>query len=92
MAKIDQRIESLEEKLKQLKTRQLRAATRTRALLSKRERRDATRRRVLVGAVILAKVEAKEFDEALFRKWMSDALEREDDRVLFGLSHLSLHE
>ena len=38
-----------------------------------------------MGAVLLAKVEVKEFDEAVLQGWMDQALSREDDRALFGL-------
>jgi hypothetical protein len=47
------------------------------------------RRKILAGAVLLAKVEAKEFDEAVLRAWMDRALTRADDRALFGLGSLA---
>jgi hypothetical protein len=43
------------------------------------------RRKILVGAVVLAKVEAKEFDERVLRQWMDRELTRAEDRALFGL-------
>jgi hypothetical protein len=39
-----------------------------------------------VGAVLLAKVESKEFDAVVLYGWMDAALTRADDRALFGLS------
>jgi hypothetical protein len=47
--KFDERIETLETKLQQLKIRQQRIAARRAALLSSRARKDDTRRKILVG-------------------------------------------
>jgi prefoldin subunit 5 len=63
-SKIAERIESLEERLKQLKARQQRLESRRRSLESRRARREDTRRKILVGAVVLAKVDQE--DRALF--------------------------
>lgn len=54
-SKIDERIESLEERLKQLKARQQRALARARTVVNRTVRREDTRRKVLVGAVVLGK-------------------------------------
>jgi hypothetical protein len=43
------------------------------------------RRRFLVGAVVLAKVEAGEIEETTLREWLLPAVTRPDDRALFGL-------
>ena len=85
MAKLDERISGLEEKLKQLKTRQARLDARKRALASRRARNEDTRRKILAGALILAKVEAGDFDSRTFKRWLDKALTREDDRKLFEL-------
>ena len=87
--KIDERIASLEEKLQQLKTRQARAAARKRALLSRRTRKDDTRRKILAGAIALARVETGELDRHLFARWLEQTLRRPDDRALFGLPPLA---
>ena len=84
-AKLDERITGLEEQLKQLRTRQQRIEARKRALLSRRERAADTRRKILVGAIVLAKVEQGELDAGLLRGWLDQALTRKDDRELFGL-------
>ena len=88
-AKLDERITGLEEKLKQLRTRQQRIEARKRALLSRRERAADTRRKILVGAIVLAKVEQGEIDAAQLRRWLDQALTREDDRELFRLEVLA---
>ena len=84
-AKIDEQITGLEEKLRQLRTRQQRIEARKRALLSRRERAADTRRKILVGAIVLAKVEQGELEAARLRAWLDQALTRKDDRELFGL-------
>ncbi len=46
---------------------------------------DVTRRKILAGAILLAKVEAGDFDSRTFKRWLDKALTRKDDRELFGL-------
>lgn len=36
-----------------------------------------------MGAIVLAKVEQGVFEEKLLRRWLDQALTREDDRTLF---------
>ena len=84
-ANITERIETLEERLKQLKARQQRIEARRRALASRRSRREDTRRKILVGAIVLAKVEQGVIQESVLRGWLKGALTRPDDRALFGL-------
>lgn len=86
MAKLDERIETLEAKLKQLKVRQQRIDARARSLASRRARKDDTRRKILIGAVVMAKIEQGVFEQAVLRGWLEAALIREDDRALFELS------
>ncbi len=85
-AKIAERIGTLEERLKQLKAKQQRVEARKRTLESRRTRRDDTRRKILVGAIVLAKVEQGVIEESVLRGWLKGALTRPDDRSLFGLS------
>jgi hypothetical protein len=83
--KINERIEALEERLKQLKARQQRIDARRRSLESRRSRRDDTRRKILVGAIVLAKVDQGALDESVLRGWLKGGLTRADDKALFGL-------
>ena len=83
--RLDERIAGMEEKLKQLRTRQQRIEARKRVLLSQRERAADTRRKILVGAIVLAKVEQGEIDAGQLRGWLDGALTRKDDRALFKL-------
>ena len=83
--KLDERISGLEEKLKQLKTRQARIEARKRALLSRRVRKDDTRRKILIGATVLARIDRHELDHAELEAWLDAHLTRDDDRALFDL-------
>ena len=85
MVKLDERITSLETKLKQLKNRQAKLEARKRTLASRRARQDDTRRKILVGAIVLMRVEQGQLPEAELRTWLDAALTRADDRALFEL-------
>lgn len=80
-----EKIAQLEEKLRQLKAREQAVEARRRTLESRRSRKADTRRKILVGAVVLSKVERGEIDEAELRRWLDRSLTREDDRQLFQL-------
>jgi hypothetical protein len=80
-----ERIAALEEKLKQLKVQQQRKDARARTVEARRSRREEMRRKFLVGAVVLAKVEAGEIEESTLKQWMRPALSKPEDRALFGL-------
>ena len=85
MAKISDRVAVLEERLKQLKAKQQKIDARRRALEARQSRKEDMRRKILAGAIVLAKVEQGALDSALFQRWMDEALTREDDRALFKL-------
>jgi hypothetical protein len=83
--KIADRIESLEARLKQLKAKQQRAQARARTVANRTVRRAETRRKILVGALVLARVEQGVLEKSVLRGWLDGALERADDRALFEL-------
>jgi len=85
MVKLDERISSLETKLKQLKMRQTRLEARKKSLASRRARKDDTRRKILVGAIVLARAEQGQLPHQELRAWLDAALTRPDDRALFDL-------
>ncbi|WP_312283630.1 mobilization protein [Candidatus Igneacidithiobacillus taiwanensis] len=85
MQTIDERIAALEAKLKQEKAKKRQIEARKRAIESKRNRSQETRRKILVGAAILAKVERGEWPEDRLLAMMDSALTRANDRALFGL-------
>ena len=86
MPKIDERIQALEAKLKQLKVLQQRKEARARTTAAKRSRHEELRKKILVGAIVLAKVEAGEIEERLLKQWIDSAVTRPEDRELFGLA------
>ena len=85
MATIENTIASLEAKLRQAKAKKQQIEARKRALETKEERAKDTRRKILVGAVILAKVERGEWPNDKLLAMMDSALIRSEDRVLFQL-------
>ena len=85
MPKLDDRIATLQERLKQLQAKQQRAAARQRTIGARRERKADTRRKILVGAIVLARVEQGRLQQADLDAWLDEALTRPDDRALFGL-------
>ena len=89
MPGIEDRIADLERRLKQAKALKQQQVARERAADKKRQRSEETRRKILVGAVILAKVEHGEWPKERLRELMDKALTRADDRTLFGLPTLS---
>ena len=70
MPGIDDRIADLEKRLKQAKALKQQQVTRERAADKKRQRSEETRRKILVGAVILAKVEHGEWPKERLRELM----------------------
>ena len=86
MPKLDERIATLQQQLQQLKARQQRITARQRALESKRSRKADTRRKILVGAIVLAKLDQGEIDKAQLHRWLDEELTRPDDRALFDLT------
>jgi len=90
MPKLDEQITTLEDKLKQLKVRHQRLEARKKAVQTQRERKANTRRKILVGAIVMAKVEQQVLDEKLLRGWLDQGLTRPDDRALFGLEGKSV--
>ena len=83
--KVQQRVKDLEEKLKQAKALKQKMEARARTAENKQNRADETRRKILVGAAILAKVERGEWPKDKMLEMMDKHLVRADDRNLFGL-------
>lgn len=81
MAKSVDRLKRLEEKRAQINAE----IQRVRAREQKEERKRDTRRKVLVGAMILGKVDSGDWPEDRLMTAMDDYLDRDHDRELFGL-------
>jgi hypothetical protein len=64
--------------------------TRRRSLESRRARRDELRRKILVGAVVLAKVGEGSIPQSTLLDWMQGTLTKDEDRALFELPPLQI--
>jgi hypothetical protein len=82
---IEDRIKAAEDRLKKLKEKNARAKARARAVQSRTARREDTRRKFLVGAVVLERVERGLLDASELKAWLGPTLQRAEDRMLFDL-------
>ena len=89
MANIEDRIKAQEEKLKQLKALKQKQEAQKRAAEAKRSRITDTRRKVLVGAMMLEHMDKNETTKASVMDKLDAFLTRPDDRALFGLPSTS---
>ena len=87
--KLNERISSLEQRLGQLRGQRQREDQRKRTFESRKARKEDTRRKILIGALVLARVQQGRFSEGELKSWLDEALIRTDDRALFGLSRMS---
>lgn len=78
----DKRIEALQTKKAQIEAElaRLRARTRTES------RKADTRRKILIGAVVLQEMEARPEIDAWIRKLLAERLPKDRDRALFGIA------
>src|ERR1700722_7939521 len=88
MPKLDEQISTLQNRLTQLKLRQQRSDARKHALEAQRERKLETRRRILVGGLVIAKAKQGEIDSNQLQAWLDQVLTRTADRALFNLPAL----
>jgi hypothetical protein len=58
---------------------------RKRTVESRRSRREDTRRKILVGAVVLAKGDQGQFELERLMAWLDQSFTRRDDRALLDL-------
>jgi len=88
MVALEERIKATETKLKQLKAHAQKIEARKRAVASKQERAADTRRKILVGAMVLEQMGKNEATQASIMGKLANYLTRADDRVLFDLPAL----
>lgn len=81
MAKAANRLAKLEEQRARINAE----IQRVRAREQQQKRKEETRRKVLVGAWILRKIESGEWPEQRLLEGLDSYLERNHDRALFGL-------
>jgi hypothetical protein len=86
MVAIEERIKATEAKLKQLKTHAQKIEARKRAQASKQERAADTRRKILVGAMMLDHMSKSEETKTQIIANLDTCLTRADDRALFDLA------
>lgn len=80
-----ERLQAIIEKADRMKAR----ALAQRRAIEARERREAakleTRKKILIGALILERVKRGEMSEAALKDWLDGFLKRDYDRAVFGL-------
>jgi large subunit ribosomal protein L7/L12 len=85
MKPVSERIKEAETKLKQLRAYQQKMDAQQRAAIAKKTRADDTRRKVLVGAMLLEKMGRDADTKKNIISQLDNWLSREDDRQLFDL-------
>ena len=88
MVTIDERIASLELKLQQEKAKRSQIEARKRSAAKKKQHAEDTRRKILVGAMVLNTVDAGTWPRDKMISMLNATLTRDDDRALFGLAPL----
>lgn len=89
MPTIDDKIAELKKKLKQATAQKQQVEARKKATEIKQKRSDDTRRKILVGAAVLSKVENGVWKESQLHELLNGYLNRADDKALFGLPELA---
>ncbi|MBC3863194.1 mobilization protein [Undibacterium jejuense] len=82
---IEIKIEAAMHKLSQLRALKQKIDAQKRTTESKKKRSEDTRRKILVGAAVLAKVDRGEWTESRLLELLGNTLTRSDDRALFNL-------
>ena len=85
MKDMQERIATAEERLRRLKERHQQAEAKRKRNEVQQARKDDLRRKLIVGSVVLQRVQSGELPDAQFRKWLEAALTRPEDRALFNL-------
>jgi hypothetical protein len=88
MATIDEKIKALETKLKQEKAKKQKMESMKRATETKAQRANDTRKKILLGAFLMARMEKNPDYAAKAMPGIDAFLKRDDDRALFGLQPL----
>jgi hypothetical protein len=82
---LEEQIAAAEKRVQQLKRRKEAASERALQRMIRGKRSDDTRRKILVGAAILARVDRGEWPREQLLVLLDEFLERDDDRALFSL-------
>ena len=84
---LDKKIEAQLEKLKQLKAQKQAIEARERAKQKEQDRKDDTRRKILLGSYLIKKMESNEANKQKILADLNEYLTEDRDRKLFGLSN-----
>ena len=79
------RIQSIEERLKQLKMQERQLQQRLKTIESQKSRRDETRKKIIVGAITLQEMGSDPSLKAVFLQKLDAMLKKPSDRKLFNL-------
>lgn len=82
---LQQKIEQQSEKLNQLKAQKQAIEAREKQRLSEQQRKDDTRRKILLGAYLLKKMSENKEENTKILADLNEYLTEDRDRVLFGL-------
>ena len=82
---IEKKIEAQLEKLKQLKAQKQAIEARERTKKQEQERKDDTRRKILLGSYLIKKMNANEANKEKILAELNEYLTEDRDRQLFGL-------
>ena len=88
LAELNEQQAKIEAELRQRKERILRQKRQQLAKLTNQKRKEDTRRKVLIGAAILSKVQAGDWTNDQLLGLLDGYLTRNDDRALFDLPAL----
>jgi restriction endonuclease S subunit len=86
---IEDQIKKQQEKLAQLKARKQAIESRLKSTESKKNRANDTRKKVLIGAAVLAQIENNPEAQERTKQMMDKFLTRDNDRKLFDLNPIS---
>lgn len=92
MTTIEDKIAQAETKLKQLKAAKQKVEARKRAIELNQRKKDDTRRKVLIGAAIMAMLDSGRMKQEKLMEIMDGFLTREAERALFGLTPAGVAE
>ena len=81
---LNEKIAKQEERLKQLKVQKQATIAREKSKQKEQDRKDDTRRKILLGSYLLKKMENEENKEKILAE-MNEYLTQERDRMLFNL-------
>lgn len=85
LAELNERQAKIERELKQRKEKIAQQKRQQQAKIAEAKRKRETRQKVLIGAAMLAKIEAGEWSRDNLTRLLHAYLTRDDDRALFGL-------